>query len=358
VGRGRERLARLRIASQRLHRPPAADDPAEIARSMAGAQAQEKRAGMLQFRARGRGLTAEAVERARVEERSLVRGWLMRGTVHLVAAEDYRWMLALWSERHGRHARRRLAQLGIPAAKQELALRVIEKALGDEEDVSRPELVERLASAGVALKAETRVHMMFLPVVEGLACIGPDRGGSGSLVLADDWLGKGEERERESSLTELARRYLGAFAPATERDFAFWSGLPLRECRLGLEQIASELVQLESGLLALRASRPRAPRSPLVRLLGAFDTYLMGYASRASAATEDAERRILPGGGVLRPTVCVDGRLIGLWASKRSAKRLAVTLEPFEPLADSVRDAIATEVDDIGRFEGLSATLT
>jgi hypothetical protein len=357
VGPGGERLARLRIASQRLHRPAARADPVEIARSMAGAQAQEKRAGLLQFRARSRGLTAASVERARVEERSLIRGWLMRRTVHLVAAEDYRWMLALWSERHARHARRRLAQLGIPTAQQERALRVIEKALGEAEDVSRPELVERLASAGIALKAETRLHMIFLAVVAGLACIGPDRGGSGSLVLAREWLGPGASRDREQSLAELARRYLGAFAPATDRDFAYWAGLPLGDCRVGLERIGGGLVVLGDGLLALRSSRPRAPRAPVVRLLGGFDTYLMGYASRAHAVDEADERWILPGGGVLRPTICVDGRLVGPWRSKRSGKRLAVALEPFEPLSDETHRAIAAEVEDIGRFEGLTATL-
>ena len=196
---GPERLARLRAVSQRLHRPRAARDPADVARSLAGAQAQEKRAGLLQFRARSRGLTAEAIERARVEERSLVRGWLMRGTVHLVAAEDYRWMLALWSQRHAAHARRRLAQLGLAAAQQERALRVIERALREDGSVSRPELVERLVAANVELKAETRIHMMFLAVVSGLACIGPDRGGSGTLVLEEDWLeGSSGPREREA----------------------------------------------------------------------------------------------------------------------------------------------------------------
>ena len=371
-----ERLARLRAASQRMHRPGRGGDPVDVARRLAGAQAQEKRAGLLQLRARSRGLTADAVERARVEERSLVRGWLMRGTVHLVASDDYGWMLPLWSERHAANARRRLGQLGMPAATQERAVAVMERALGNEGALSRPELVDRLARAGVELSPEMRIHLMFLIVVERRACIGPDRGGSGSLVLADEWLGAGARpREREASLGELARRYLGAFAPATERDFSAWAGLPLRDCRAGLARIASELAEHSAGatstsmgrttrpagpdppLLPLRASRPRVQRSPLVRLLGAFDTYLMGYASRRHAVDEARERRILPGGGVLRPTICVDGRFAGLWASKRSGRKLAVTLEPFSPLGDDVIAAIETEVEDLGRFEGSTAVL-
>lgn len=311
---------------------------------------------MLQFRARSRQLTAADVERARVEERSLVRGWLMRRTVHLVAAEDYTWMLPLWSERHAANARRRLAQLGMDAAVQERALGEMRSALAADGNLSRPELVEHLARHGIELAAETRIHLMMLPVAEGWACIGPDRGGSGSLVLTADWLGRVKARGREDSLAELARRYIGAFAPATDRDFAYWAGLPLRDCRLGLERIASELVETDEGL-ALASRRLRMPRSPLVRLLGGFDTYLLGYASRRHAVGKDEERRFLPGGGVLRPTICVDGRLVGSWTSKRTGGRLAVEIEPFQPLGTEVEAAIAEEVEDLGRFEAVTATI-
>ena len=95
----------------------------------------------------------------------------------------------------------------------------------------------------------------------------------------------------------------------------------------------------------------------MVRLLPAFDTYLMGYASRAHAVDEAGAKRILPGGGILRPTICVDGRFVGLWSSKRSGKRLEVELEPFAGFDERWREAIAAEVADIGRFEGVDAAL-
>lgn len=334
--------------------------PADVARSIAGAQAQERRAGLLQFRSRSRALTAAAVERARVEERSLVRGWLMRGTVHLVDADDYRWMLPLFAEAIVRVSRRRLAQLGTDAAAQDRAIAIVSRALADEGALSRNAITERLERRGLTLTPETRVHLMRVVVSERVACIGPDEGASGTLVPSDQWLGAGDAPERDPALAELARRYLGAFAPASERDFEKWSGLPRRDCRRGLEGIASELVEVgrEGGLLALRGSKLRAPRSPLVRLLPAFDTFLMGYASREHAVDAAGERRILPGGGVLRPTVCVDGRLAGLWSSRRSGNRLQVSIAPFEPLPAGWSRAIAAEVADLGRFEDVDATLT
>ena len=95
----------------------------------------------------------------------------------------------------------------------------------------------------------------------------------------------------------------------------------------------------------------------MVRLLGAFDNYNLGYVDRGFALAAEHERRVNPGGGIVRPAIIVDGRFVGTWSSKRSGKRLAVTIEPFEPLEPEIEEAIAAEVADLGRFEGLDATL-
>jgi hypothetical protein len=302
-------------------------------------------------------LTAAGIERARTEERSLVRGWLMRGTVHLVAADDYRWMLPLFAEGIVRQSRRRLARLGFDGPAQDRALAIVGRALAAEGRLSRNAIAERLEDGGLSLTPETRVHLMRVVVSEGIACIGPDEAGQGTLALSEDWLGGGGVDERDRALAELTRRYFGAFAPASDRDFAKWAGLSIRDCRVGLELIAGELDEAADGLLALRGATLRAPRSPLVRLLPAFDTYLLGYERRGYAVDRAGERRILPGGGVLKPTVCVDGRLVGLWSSKRSGRRLDVWIEPFDELPAGSARALEAEVADLGRFEGVAPRL-
>jgi hypothetical protein len=156
----------------------------------------------------------------------------------------------------------------------------------------------------------------------------------------------------------LARRYLRAFGPATEADFAGWSGLALGELRSGLTAIASELREVRVGgkpALGLR-KRARSLRGRLTRLLPAWDTYLMGHRDRDYLATGESMRRVMPGGGILRPAILVDGALAGTWASKREGRRLRVTLEPFKPLDPDVREAVEEEIADVGRFEGLEAT--
>ena len=313
------------------------------------------------MRARAHGLTAAEVEHARLEERSILRHWLMRMTVHLIPTDDYGWLAPLFRERMIHWSYRRLDILGVNEAQREKAFDAMRDAVRRRGAMTRSELVAVAERTGLEVTAQLRTHLMMLLVVDGTACIGPDVGRESALVATRDWLGDVKPRAREDGLAELARRYFRAFAPATERDFAYWSGLPLGDCRVGIERVAGELREVPAGdgtLLAPRGWTARVPRSPVVRLLPAFDTYLMGYTSRAHAVDEAGAKRILPGGGILRPTICVDGRLVGVWSSKRSGRRLRIELEPFEPLADRVMAAIEQEARDIGRFENADSALS
>jgi len=222
--------------------------------------------------------------------------------------------------------------------------------------MTRSEVLKEASRAGVEVDVERRTHLSVLPVVEGWACIGPQVGAESAFVSTRDWIGTWRPRGREESLAELARRYLAAFAPATELDFAYWAGLPLGDCRLGLEAIAKDIREMTVAgetLLAPKGWRSTASRRPVVRLLGSYDTYLMGYASRSHAVDQAGEKVILPGGGVLRPTICVDGRFVGTWRAKKSAKRFDVTLEPFGGLDDAWLPTLEAEAADIARFEGI-----
>ena len=321
-------------------------------------QAQEPRAARLAFRARSRGLDAEDVDRARTEERSLLRGWMMRKTAHLIPTEDAGWMLPLFAGQIVPWSRRRLADLGFDGRAQQRALALIHRAVDREGPLTRPELVERLVAAGLPADTEAKYHLWTLATLDGELCLGPDRRGLSCLVRASEWIGEPRLRSREDSLAELSRRYLRGYAPATDRDLARWSGLPLRDARAGLDRIAAELEEVRVGaetMLRLAGAVRRAGRSPVIRILGAYDNYNLGYVSRGFAVGAEHEQRINPGGGIIRPIVTVDGRAVATWSSKRSGRRLAVDIAPFAALDDEWKAAIAAEVADLGRFEAAEA---
>ena len=355
------KLPMTRAAAQLLHRPSSARHPAEVARAVAGIQAQDVYAGPLQFRARSRTLTADDVTRARTEERSLLRTWVMRMTIHMIPTDDAGWMLPLFEPRIEKWERRRLDQLGMSASDVTKSMRVAKRTLEQEGPVTRPELRERIEAAGIKLNNQTGLHIVGLAVTSGLACLGPDRGRSTCLVLRDDWLGKLPRSDREKALAELARRYLTAFAPATTADFAKWSSLPLRDLNAGLERIAGELVESTEGeqaYLSLKGQGKRWPAGGALRMLGAFDTYMLGYADRGFALPgAHREAYKAGGGGWLRPIVVRDGVVIGGWSYRRKGKAVEVTLGTPSSLSRADRKAIEAEVADIERFEGAPVTL-
>jgi hypothetical protein len=355
------RLARLRAARQLIHRPASARDPAEIARSIAGAQAQDVYAGPLTFRSRSRNLTAADIKRARTEERSLLRTWVMRTTIHLIPTDDAGWWLPLFEPGIERWSRRRLEQLGLPRARQDKALRIAARALAEEGPLTRTEVRERIVAGGVELNAQTGMHVALASVASGIACLGPDQGRTTCLVRREDWLGKPPKFDRSRALAELARRYLGAFSPATDRDFAYWSGLPLRDVRAGLDAIAAEIEPVSVGdeeMLALRGSLPRLPAAGQLRMLGNFDTYLLGWKDRSFAvADEHAVHVEEGGGGWIRPVIVEDGIVVGGWRSARKGGRLEITLNLPSPERERLAGQIEAEVADIARFEGIEARI-
>lgn len=355
-------LARLRAARQLLHRPLSSTDPVEIARAIAGAQAQDVYAGPLTFRSRSRSLTAADINRARTEERSLLRTWVMRETVHMIPTEDAEWWLPVFEPGMERWTRRRLGQLGMPAGQDDRSLELIGRMLERDGPLTRSDVAERLERDGIELNTSTRLHIMRLAVTSGIACLGPDRGKTTCLVRREDWLGKQRGFDRDRALGELARIYISAFAPAIDRDFAYWAGLPLRDVRAGLEAISKEIEEVRVGeqtMLMPRGKRPRLPATGQVRMLGNFDTYLLGWKDRAFSVDDDHALHVKEGGGGwIRPVLVEDGIVIGGWRSRRHGDRLEITLNLPKRDLTRLRPAIDQEVADIARFEGIEARIS
>jgi hypothetical protein len=298
-------------------------------------------------------LRAGDVDRARVEERSIVRTWAMRSTMHLLATEDIGWVLPLFDPGLAADSRRRLGQLGLDARAQDRALEAIRAALESDGYLGRAELVERLARIGIEIDAARRVHLFRLATGEGLAILGPDRGAETLLALAHEWLGERPPHDRDAAVTELTRRYLRAFGPATEADFAGWSGLPLRDVRAGLARVGGELTEVRLGgerAWTLRGAA-RRPRGRIVRLLPAWDNYLMGHRDRDPIAGPERWPIVMPGGGLIRPTIIVDGVAVGTWSARRKGGAVLVELDPLEELDAETTAALRAEVRDVERFE-------
>jgi hypothetical protein len=258
----------------------------------------------------------------------------------------------------------RHAQLGLGDDVKARGVSALRTILANSGPLTRYELVDRLRRRGLALDPKTQapIHLIALAAMEGVLCLGPDRGGESTYVLLDDWVPAARVPSREAALPELARRYVAAYGPATIDDLSAWSGLSMAEARTavaGAKASLSEVTIQGQPAFLLKGRTRRAPttRSSFVRLLPAFDAYLLGYRRRDLAVPAALQRRLQRGGGWLHPAIIVNGRAIGAWALRRWPGNGQVHAEAFGPISESVRAGINAEIDDIGRFLGVRVLL-
>jgi hypothetical protein len=337
----RARLA-ARLTAQLLAGKPARDAVA-VAERLLAIQGQDPRGARLAVRARTEGLTAADVDRALTDERSLLITWLNRGTLHLVSSEDYPWLHALTAPTQITGNMRRLAQEGVSPADAERGVSVMERALADEGPLTRDQLRERIAAAGVRTERQALVHVLMRASLLGLVVRGPMVDGQHAYALVRDWLGGPEPVDRDAALAELARRYLAGHGPAGERDLARWAGLPLRDARAGLKAIGSELRDRQDGLVYL-ARRPPAAELPPPRLLGAYEPLLLGWTSREDVL--GPHQQLVTVNGLFRPFALVGGRAAASWSMPQGK----VVIEPFGRLGRADAEALDKEAQDVRRF--------
>ena len=361
------RFLRLRAQWLTPQPPGGATSVGRVVKEMCGIQAQEAPAAALAVRARSTGLAAADVERARVQERSVVRTWGPRGTLHLLASDDIGWLLPLFGPVFVASNRRRREELGLSEDVCVRAIHLMRDVLADQGAMTRAELFEHLATHDIHLEGQARPHLLFRAALEGMICLGPDRGAEPAYVLLEDWLGHERRRHplpEDEAYTELTHRYLGAYGPATLEDQAAWSGLTLSKTRAAWQRIAHQLMQVEvagstAWMLKTRAAwlDELPTHEPIVRLLPRFDIYLLGYRNRDLAVAPQYAKRINAGGGIVHPALLVDGRVLGTWQSKRLKNHLDVLMEPFDQLAPGLYEGFEAETEDLARFLGMKSTL-
>ena len=357
-----DQLRFLRLRAQRLtpQHPGETIGVAQVVKEVCGIQAQDASAATLAVRSRSVGLVVTDVEQAREHDHTTIRTWGPRGTLHLLASDDIGWLLPLLGPVFVAGDRRRCEELGLSEDVCVRSMHIIRNVLADQGPMTRAELVGHLSKNGIHLEGQARPHLLARAALEGLICFGPDRGSEPTYILLQDWVDQkhtGHSLSEEEAYAELTRRYLIAYGPATPGDQAAWSGLPLSKTRAAWQRIEGELLEVETASSSVWMLKTQASRLdelqvpfPVVRLLPRFDIYLLGYQKRNLVVSSQYAKRINAGGGIVHPTVLVDGRIVGTWKSKREKNHLVVMVEPFEWLVPEINVGLEAEVEDIGRF--------
>lgn len=354
------RIAQLRLQRQRIAGAKFAS-PAEAVSWLGAMQAQDYTAALWAIGLRTRDATLAQVEQA-IAERRIVRTWPMRGTLHFLAAEDVRWMSALMAPRVIANNKSRLQrEFDLDDAVLARCRKTLVKALRDGQRLTRSDVYAKLEEAGISTARQRGIHITGRLAQEGLLCLGPRADKQPTFVLLDEWIPDSRTMEREQALAELARRYFHSHGPATAQDFAWWSGLTVKDVQLAIELAAADLAQeIIGGRLYLHSGvEPESAEdvSGDPHLLPSFDEYLVAYKDRSEAVEARFSQQVIGINGLFNAGIVVGGRIVGTW--KRSIDKAGVTVElsPFRALLKKELKSLEKAARRYGDFIGLPVQL-
>lgn len=277
----------------------------------------------------------------------IVRTHILRPTWHFVTGADLRWMMALAGPRVDARNGPRYRQLELDQATLARALEVIRAGLAGGRRLTRPQIGELLAAAGIDVGPPYRREAIVMHAELNLVvCSGGLDGRQQTYVLVDELIPTAEPLPDDEALARLVRRYFASHGPATIADFTWWSGLKVSDARRGIELVGAELASTDiDGMTYWQASNAPATTdaqpgtdAPTASLLQSFDEMVVGY-QRTRSVPLDPNSFSHP--------VLVDGRIVGRW---RLAKG-AVTLELGEDrLTRAQREALDAEVERCRAF--------
>jgi hypothetical protein len=360
---GWEQVRAWRLERHGLAERAPASGMLELVSRLCGVHAQLMRSAELTLHARLDGLAPEAVAGALWEDRTLVKTWAMRGTLHLLpAAELGLWLAGLGNYRHYlKPAWFRAFDITEPEL---LALiDAIGEALGGE-PLTRTELAEAVAAGTGDGSMRTKLQHGFGVYLKpaafrGRLCFGPGEGQRVRFTRPDVWLRRAiDGPEHEAALVEIARRYLAVHGPADREDLRrWWATTPAAAGKLlrSLEDAVEVDVEGEPRwMLAADAARVVSLGSAeCVRLLPAFDQYVVAATLHAERFLDGPFRdRIYRPQGWLSPVLLVDGVVAGVWRHERKGRRLVVEVEPFGRLPAARRAAVDAEAERLAVFLG------
>ncbi len=350
------------VAHQRLHNQHISratfDKPGEVVAWLGAVQAQDYLGALWALGLRMKNAIEADIEQA-LADKTIVRTWPMRGTLHFVAAADVRWMLELLTPRIS--AQRLHQHFGLDEATFGRCKEVLAGALQGGRQLTRPAMYERLEAAHISTAEGRGLHILSRLAQDGIICFGAREGKQQTFALLAEWAPTAKTMARDEALAELARRYFTSHGPATLQDFVWWSGLRVADARAGLEMAKPHLAQevIDGKIYWLSSSMPAAKEaSPTAYLLPPFDEYTVAYKDRSAVLDPLYAKQVTYGYGIFNPLIVVDGQVVGTW--KRALKKDALVITPtlFAKLNKAETRAFHAAASRYGKFLNASVLVS
>jgi hypothetical protein len=359
-----------RMERHALSDPATGVGPDDIARVLCGAHAQVLAAAEFSIARRIAGATRADVQRALWIDRTLIKTFGPRGTVHLLPTRDLpTWTGALSALPssvpshpdpvlfNDAEADEVIAAIGDALADGDRTVDELTDEIGERVG---PWAVERTMDAFQTKWPRWR-QLTSTAAHRGVLCFGPDRGRNVTYTNPHRWLPGFRPEDGGTALRTLVTRYLHAYGPASPQHFAKWLSIPVRRAVALFAELHGNLepVTME-GEPAWIVAGDRAPAESrrTVRLLPYFDAYVVAGQPRDRLFPGPAARALTPTGQAGNyPVVLIDGVVGGVWHQRRSGRTISITVELFRSLTPTRRRELDDEVELVARVMESEAAL-
>ncbi len=331
----------------------------EACRALVGVQSQILPAAGIAIWNRTPRLSAADLTRKLYVERTLLKLWGQRGTLHLYPSGEWPMIYAAQADLRT-YWERQAARLGSSLEEHEALVSAVAAMLRERESLGRSDL----RASGLPLDD---LHLsgwggIFAVLVRrGLACHAEPVNGEARVAHRERWLPGlvWAPPTPEQANIELARRYIAAYGPATVQDLAYWRGRSMGDVRRWVRALGDELTTVVVDgvpMLALRAALPDPADLPPardgwpVRLLGRFDPLLLGMREKSWLLDMAHYNRVWRPAGHIEATVLVAGRIAGTWRYDWRGGGVAISVEPFKPLPRYVQQAVERQAEGVARY--------
>jgi hypothetical protein len=337
-------------------------DLAAVATSLCGIQSQSMTAARISLWTRIPQVKRTDIDKALLEDRVIVRTSCMRQTLHIIPRVQFPVYIAALRSSRTQAFMRVAARFGITQSQLDAFNEATLGHLGKGPSTRR-ELIEIIYPTQPKNVKEwmDKVWSPFrLAIVEGLICYGPDTAGEPSFVRVDKWLQSHQEVGAPTAKQILLRQYLSAYGPADPRDFSKWSGMTRKEVNEVWLGVRDELVEIDidgrkASILRQDYEEFNSPdlTQKVLRLLPSFDSYLLAHADKAHLINPEHYKRVYRDQWWISAVILLNGTVTGTWNYSAKGGRLAITIEPFEKLARTIRRQIGEEAEGVAGFLGM-----
>ncbi len=349
-------ISRLRLHNTGLDTSPF-QSPEAVVGHLGAVQAQDFAAAKWSVGLRIQNATDEAVEKA-FNDGKFFRIHVMRPTWHFIMPENIRWMLELTAPRIKRILSPYDSKLDITQDVLSKSEAIFAKTLQGKRLLTRVELADQLEQHKIPARGQRLNHIVMHAELDAVICAGPRRGKQFAYGLFEELAPKAKKVSREEALEKLALKYFTGHGPAQVKDFAWWSGLSLKDAQRGLDLTKGNLVEetVEGKTYWLLGKTKKLKlKSPQAFLLSIYDEYTIGYKDRTALGEQRYFEKLILMGNALTAVMVLDGKIVGTWKKETQRKQIRIKLNPFKQLEVGERDAFEKSAERYGKFIGAYA---